>query len=81
MPIYEYECRKCGKDFEELAKSMSACGEAMACPECGSTKTSRKLSVFAVKSEGGSAAASGAGHVHSGGCGCGRAPGSCPMMG
>ena len=31
MPIYEYTCTKCGKDFEELVF-----GDALpACPHCG----------------------------------------------
>ena len=44
MPIYEYQCGKCGKAFERLVRSA---GEAASCPECGSAKTARQLSVFA----------------------------------
>jgi len=32
MPIYEFECKKCGNRFEEL---LSATAESPACPECG----------------------------------------------
>lgn len=46
MPIYEYRCQKCEQVFEHLARSMN--GESrVACPECGSSKTERMLSVFA----------------------------------
>jgi putative FmdB family regulatory protein len=31
MPIYEFECEKCGARFEELA----AVGAGVACPACG----------------------------------------------
>lgn len=34
MPIYEYECPKCGKVFEEWAKSSEAHKDAK-CPVCG----------------------------------------------
>jgi putative FmdB family regulatory protein len=32
MPIYEFECEKCGNRFDEL---LSAAAESPACPECG----------------------------------------------
>ena len=47
MPIYEYTCRECDGKFEQLVRSMSG-GEKIKCPKCGSTKTARALSVFAV---------------------------------
>jgi putative FmdB family regulatory protein len=78
MPIYEYHCDTCDHEFEHLAKSMSASGEAVQCPQCSSKKTGRKLSVFAVSGAKASAQKS-SGHVHSGGCGCGRPHGSCGM--
>lgn len=34
MPIYEYECPKCGHVFEEWARSSDAHKDAK-CPECG----------------------------------------------
>ena len=73
MPIYEYTCESCKKGFEHLARTMSASGPVK-CPECGSTKTARALSVFAVRSDG---AAKGATEIPPM-CGrCGGAPGSC----
>ncbi len=78
MPIYEYECKACHKGFDHLAKSMSHAEDAVACPTCGSKKTARKMSVFAVAG-GGAATQAASGHVHSGGCGCGKPRGSCGM--
>lgn len=46
MPIYEYVCRGCGHAFEELVMSASK-RDKVKCPQCGSSKTGRQLSVFA----------------------------------
>ena len=82
MPIYEYTCQSCKKPFEHFARSMSATTDVK-CPACGSTKTARALSVFAVSGGGGGASSStsssSSGHVHSGTCGCGKPRGSCGM--
>jgi putative FmdB family regulatory protein len=45
MPIYEFHCAKCEKDSEILVRSSKWRGTK--CPHCGSTKLSKKLSVFA----------------------------------
>lgn len=37
MPILEYKCSACGKEFEELVKR---CDEEVLCPDCG-TKAER----------------------------------------
>lgn len=80
MPIYEYVCQSCNTKFEKLVRSMSD-SAPIACPKCQSTQTQRALSVFAVQGEPATAgAASHGGHVHSGGCCCGRGNGSCPNM-
>lgn len=78
MPVYEYTCEKCNKRFDHLARSMSAPAEAKpVCPECGSKKTTKALSVFAVGGEG---AGSPAGGDDDPMCGrCGGAPGSCQV--
>ena len=47
MPIYEYACKNCDTKFEKLVRSMNS-SEKVDCPKCGSTKTARALSVFAV---------------------------------
>jgi putative FmdB family regulatory protein len=47
MPIYEYECRGCGHQFEMLLlKDMVA-----ECPSCQSRELEQLLSGFAVSSE------------------------------
>jgi putative FmdB family regulatory protein len=43
MPIYDFECRKCGKTFEELVRL----GETPACPECGAADPERLFSASA----------------------------------
>jgi putative FmdB family regulatory protein len=75
MPIYEYTCKTCDAKFEQLQRTMSGDVKAK-CPECGSTKTARALSVFAVAADSAKSAPSTA----PGMCGrCGGAPGSCSM--
>jgi putative FmdB family regulatory protein len=44
MPIFEYQCASCGKEFEILVRSSSP---APKCPECSSTELRKKLSAFA----------------------------------
>ena len=45
MPIYEFQCKKCGADSEILVRSSDWKGTA--CPKCGSTQLMKRLSVFA----------------------------------
>lgn len=47
MPLYEYECKACGEQFEMLV-SADKKDEAKACPACGSEDSARMLSTFAV---------------------------------
>jgi putative FmdB family regulatory protein len=77
VPIYEYTCKRCDMKFEKLVRAMSSAGdgERVKCPECGSTRTSRSFSVFAVGAEG--AKASGAAQPAPGMCACGRTRGAC----
>ena len=48
MPIYEYECRGCGEQFELLVLRTTVA----ACPSCQSQDLEQLLSGFAVSSEG-----------------------------
>lgn len=48
MPIFEYTCRACGREFEALVRS----GATPACPACASTDLEKHLSAVAVKTEG-----------------------------
>jgi putative FmdB family regulatory protein len=44
MPIYEFACQDCGREFEVLFRS----GTALECPQCHSGALEKKLSVFAM---------------------------------
>jgi putative FmdB family regulatory protein len=70
MPIYEYRCRGCDKDFEKYVPGPSA---KVACPACASGDVTRKLSVFGVGVNAAAVASSmsgGGGCCGGGGCGC-----------
>jgi putative FmdB family regulatory protein len=45
MPIYEYECTKCGEKFE-LHRSMSDDDSNLKCPKCGKGQPKKVLSTF-----------------------------------
>ena len=71
MPIYEFHCAKCGRDSEVLVRSTK--WEGTPCPQCGSDKLSKKLSVFASSATGGSEGPTCTGQPKSCGmCGTGR---------
>ena len=40
MPIYEFECQKCGARFEELVRA----GAKAPCPQCKSSEVERRYS-------------------------------------
>ena len=40
MPIYEYQCDACKKEFEELVSG----DEVLPCPHCGSRTTNKLMS-------------------------------------
>lgn len=47
MPMYEYECGKCGRRFEDLAGSGDPCPP---CPECGG-ETAKMVSAASFRTE------------------------------
>ena len=47
MPIYEYACRSCQHEFEQLIRT----GDTAACPKCQGQDLERLLSLSAVSSE------------------------------
>ena len=50
MPIYEYECGKCGAQYAELVMSKEE--EArLKCPKCGSKRRERIFSSFGIVSD------------------------------
>ena len=42
MPIYEYKCSKCKKEFEKLV--FAGDDNDISCPECNSSKVAKKMS-------------------------------------
>ena len=70
MPIFEFVCKGCGRQFEEIMTfSAMEAGEA-ACPDCGSHEVSRSLSAFATGGDS-SGSLGGCGGGGGGGCGTG----------
>jgi putative FmdB family regulatory protein len=49
MPIFEYECRACGHDFEALVLPTTP---PPACPKCQSADLEKLLSAAAVSTDG-----------------------------
>jgi putative FmdB family regulatory protein len=47
MPLFEYDCPKCGLRFEVLVRD----GSHPPCPQCGAAEPVKVLSMFAVASE------------------------------
>ena len=47
MPIYEYQCKGCGQQFEALVRK----SDTPSCPACRSTDLERLLSLPALKTE------------------------------
>lgn len=47
MPLYDFQCRACGHEFEALVRAGQ---EAPACPSCKTRDIERLLSTFAVSS-------------------------------
>lgn len=45
MPIYEYVCQDCGEKYEKLVRSSTAAVE-LACPQCGSQRGEKAISIF-----------------------------------
>ncbi|UCG81710.1 MAG: zinc ribbon domain-containing protein [Desulfobacterales bacterium] len=47
MPLYEFWCPKCKKEFELIVFSSDK--GSIKCPKCGASKPERRLSVFSSK--------------------------------
>jgi putative FmdB family regulatory protein len=48
MPLFDFRCRSCGREFEALVRPQDA--GAPACPSCRATDLERLLPTFAVSS-------------------------------
>jgi putative FmdB family regulatory protein len=57
MPLFEYQCQSCSKDFELLVRG----SETPECPSCRSTSLQKRLSVFAAHANGSARTMSAAG--------------------
>lgn len=74
MPIYEYQCNRCDKEFEDIVSNAQ---DTPPCPSCGSADT-RKLMSCACRSRNGDGGYDGTGYSSGGGGGCaGCSGGSC----
>ena len=68
MPIYEYRCEACGKDFERFVPTGAT---AVACPGCESGHVKRTLSIVAFKTSSGFVPSTmSGGGCCGGGCAC-----------
>jgi len=72
MPIYNFRCRKCNAEFEDL---VSKRGDIAPCPKCGSEDVEKQVSLPA-----GHVSKSGAGDFScaDGSCSLNRGDGYCP---
>ena len=72
MPIYEYTCKSCGHEFEELVRGDQQPG----CPSCGNGGVERQMSVPAAHTASSSPSACPAQDMCGGCCGqnCGLGP-------
>ena len=72
MPIYEYRCNQCEREFEKYVPSAQT---RIECPACASERVTRRLSMVGVRTTGGSMPSVGMGMQGGGGCcgggGCG----------
>jgi putative FmdB family regulatory protein len=73
MPIFEYLCKGCGKQFEVLVRG----SEKPQCPKCSSTRLEQQLSAFAVARPGNGGSAEFASGPAPGCDQCGMGGGSC----
>lgn len=66
MPIYEYQCRRCGAVTEVLVRTPDA-GGAVPCRACGGTETEKIFSAAAVLTHAGPPCAEKCGRMDAGG--------------
>ncbi|MBI3649466.1 MAG: zinc ribbon domain-containing protein [Acidobacteria bacterium] len=74
MPIFEYVCNDCGKNFELLVRQSTI----IECPACNSKTLEKQLSVFAA-TNGETVSRRDVPVAACGSCGDPRGPGACSM--
>ena len=73
MPLYEYACKTCAREFEVLVRA----NDTPECPSCHGTVLERRLSVFAAHTASPPMRSKPAGPC--GTCGDPRGPGACSL--
>jgi putative FmdB family regulatory protein len=53
MPLYEYQCKSCGDEFEKMVR-FSEINKIQECPICQSQETQKKISLISSKGSGSS---------------------------
>jgi len=46
MPVYDYLCNDCGKEFEKVISLNEHDHDRMTCPHCGSENVEQKAKTF-----------------------------------
>ncbi len=67
MPIYEYRCHNCGREFEKLMGFNDPDTQSPECPDCQSRNTQKRMSTFASRGAQGSGVSSASSCGSSGG--------------
>jgi putative FmdB family regulatory protein len=67
MPVYEYACLECGREFERYVRTWN---EAVTCPACATERVEKQLSTFAMAGGAPRGGGGGGGCCGGGGCGC-----------
>jgi putative FmdB family regulatory protein len=75
MPIFEYICTECEREFEVIIQG----DKKPECPSCRSRRLDKKLSVFAAGSKAGGLDTHDVPVTACGTCGDPRGPGSCSI--
>ena len=75
MPLYEYACGGCEREFELLVSRSTT----PACPTCGSTALTKLMSAASIGRGGQAAASAPMPGPGCGSCGDPRGPGACRM--
>ena len=65
MPLYEFTCKKCGHQFEELVSLAEMENGEVFCPACRSKRVEKGFSTFAASTD------TSGGSFSGGGCGGG----------
>jgi len=75
MPLFEYACRGCDREFEVLVRG----SETPVCPSCRGTDLQRRLSVFSAHTASGASTRQDPALGACGACGDPRGPGACSL--